>query len=452
MKSNLPLDALTILVFNAIEEHGGKVYIVGGTVRDLYLNQKLEVHDIDVEVYQLSLSKLLKVLSQFGDVNQVGKSFGILKLTCLPHVDFALPRKEVNSGNKHTDFNVVFDPNMDKKVAASRRDFTMNAMLYEYQTGNVLDFYNGKEDIDNKIIRMVNPESFKEDPLRVLRVARFVARYPFEVEEKTMEICQQMVLKGALEALSAPRVYEEYCQILLASRPSIGFEFLSQIGALPKYLEDLKQTMQRLDYHPEGSVWNHTMLVIDLAAQCKHKSSDPLAFMWSSLLHDIGKPITTTPTGSAPKHHLIGVDVFYAQCCNVIQSKKMQKYIATMIAHHMELMHMAKNNAKDIKYYRLLKDIDGIFPLTDLLLFTKCDKFGRLMDSSDNIKQLTLYVEGKMKRLGSKALKPCIDGEILLSLGYQPSPTFSKILDDAYTMQMQGRNKEDIIRQIKRKY
>jgi len=452
VKSKIPLDTLTSSIFDAIEEFGGKVYLVGGTVRDFYRNQTFHAYDLDVEVYQLTLSQLEKVLSQFGTVNVVGKCFGIVKVSCLPDVDFALPRKEISMGKKHTDFDVIFDPYMDKRVAAGRRDFTMNTLLYEYQTGAILDYYNGKEDIDSRLIRMVNPNAFKEDPLRILRAARFAARYQFDVEKKTMETCQKMVLKGALKALSTPRVYQEYCHILLAARPSLGFAFLSQVGALPKYLEDLKQTMQRLDYHPEGNVWNHTMLVIDLAAQTKHKSSYPLAFMWSCLLHDIGKPITTTPTGSAPKHHLVGVDVFRTQCTTLIQSKKMQTYIATMIAHHMELMHMAKNNAKDIKYYRLLKEIDGIFPITDLILFTKCDKFGRLMDSSKNIEQLTVYIEDKIKRLGIKALKPCITGKTLLSLGYQPSLNFSKMLEEAYTMQMQGMNKEDIIKEMKRKY
>lgn len=452
MKNKIPLDAFITTVFDAIEDSGGKVYIVGGTVRDLYINQQVDFHDIDVEVYHLSLPQLEEILSRFGTVNEVGKSFGILKLSTLSTIDFALPRQEINIGNKHTDFDVIVDEDMDMKLASSRRDITMNAMLYEYQTGRILDFYHGKEDINHKIIRMVNKKSFKEDPLRVLRVARFVAKYQFDVDSETISFCKEMVASRLLETLSQERVYEEYSNILMTSKPSAGFEFLLEVNALPKYLKDLVHTMQRLDYHPEGSVWNHTMLVIDLGALCKHKSSYPLAFMWSCLLHDIGKPSSTTPTGSAPKHHLIGTDIFREVCTQLITSKKMQKYIRTMIKYHMELMNMAKNNARDNVYYRLLKYIDGIFPLEDLILLTKCDKLGRAMNSHESIKKLETYMQDKIDRLGKTALVPCIDGETLISLGYQPSTKFSEILDDAYKMQMQGKSKEAIIKEIKRKY
>lgn len=448
----IELDALTTAVFDAIENHGGRVYIVGGTVRNLYIQETLVSHDLDVEVYHLSVEQLQQILSQFGIVNEVGKSFGILKVSSLPSIDFALPRKEINMGTKHTDIEVIVNPDMDLKIAASRRDITMNAMLYEYKTGRILDFYHGKDDINKKTIRMVNKNTFKEDPLRVLRVARFVAKYQFTVEDETKQFCQQMVRANMLETVSNERVYEEYSNILLTSKPSDGFLFLSEIGALPKYLEDLKVTKQRLDYHPEGNVWNHIMLVIDLAALSKQKASNPLAFMWSCLLHDIGKPKSTTSTGSAPKHHLVGVDVFNTYGSSLIQSKKMRKYIKVMIKNHMELMNMARNNARDRVYYRLLKEIDGIFPIEDLILMTKCDKLGRLRDGSESMKVLDSYLQDKIQRLGKKALVPCVDGEVLISLGYQPSIEFSNILDDAYTMQMQGRNKEDIIKEIKRKY
>jgi tRNA nucleotidyltransferase (CCA-adding enzyme) len=453
VKNKLVFDDITVAVFEAIEANGGEVYIVGGTVRDLYINQRIEdFHDIDVEVYHISLTKLQTVLATFGMVNEVGKSFGILKVSSLPKIDFALPRQEKTIGEKHTDFSVIVNPDMDKKIASSRRDITMNAMLYEYHSGRILDFYEGQKDIDLRQIRMVNKETFKEDPLRVLRVARFAAKYQFVVEEETKQWCQQMVQEGLLNTLSKERVYEEYCQILMCGQPSIGFTFLRSIGALPKYLEDLQTTMQRLDYHPEGSVWNHTMLVIDIAALCRQQSSYPLAFMWSCLLHDIGKPKKTTPEGSSPKHHLAGVDVFDQECRSLIPSKKMKSYIKTMILYHMEIMNMARNSARDKIYYRLLHDIDGILPLNDLWLLTKCDKLGRLRDGSEGINEAENYLQDKIERLGKDALVPCIDGEVLLSLGYLPGKQFSEMLKEAYVMQMQGNSKEAIIKEMKRKY
>ena len=269
----------------------GRVYLVGGIVRDMVMYQKVDYHDVDVEIYDLEIDEIIDILSQYGKVNEVGKSFGILKLDCLPNFDFALPRIERKKGQTHREFEVEVHKDLDMKTACCRRDFTINAMMYDYQNGKLIDYYQGREDIKNKCLKMVDEKTFYEDPLRVLRLAQFMSRFEFQVDLKTKEICQKMVNEGVLQYLSLERIQQEYNKLLMSSHPSTGLKFLLELNALIRPLETLVTCPQRLDFHPEGNVMNHTLLVVDLAALCKDKTSWPLAFMWSALLHDIGKPV-----------------------------------------------------------------------------------------------------------------------------------------------------------------
>lgn len=445
----MKLQPLAYDIFNDIQHHGGEVYIVGGSVRDDIL-QLHNSYDIDVEVYHLSYQQLYDILSQYGQVNTFGKSFAIMQLKSLPHYDFALPRKEKKTGTKHQDFDIIIDPDLPKEKAILRRDLTMNALMYDVQNNQIIDLCHGLDDIENKVIRCVNEDTFQEDPLRVLRIAQFVSRFEMQVEEKTKKLCQQMVQKHMLDHLSIERQYQEYCKILMSSRPSLGFMFLKDIGALPQYLYHLTQTQQRLDYHPEGDVFNHTMLVVDIAALCKDKVDEPLSFMWSCLLHDIGKPLVTTPEGHAPKHNEVGLDVFKE--VKIIQSKKQREYISTMIMYHMHLMNMARNHSRDIKYLRLLKLIDQKVSLNDLIWISCCDKLGRGRVAYEQYYDFWEYINDKIDRLGSQAQRPLVTGKDLLDIGFLPDDQMKLLLDEAYDLRLQGLNKEKILRSLKKKY
>ncbi|MEG0451864.1 MAG: HD domain-containing protein [Coprobacillus sp.] len=445
----MKLNKLAEDIFQDILNQGGQVYIVGGSVRDMVMgidNQK----DIDVEVYHLSYQELYDVLSRYGNVNTFGKSFAIMQLDKLKGYDFALPRKEIKAGVKHQDFDIIIDQNMSIEKAVLRRDLTINALMFDYQSQEIIDLYHGLDDIQNRIIRCVDKETFIEDPLRVLRIAQFIARFEMTVEKETFDLCVDMVKAGMLEHLSIERVYQEYCKILMSPKPSLGFEFLKQIHALPFYLQDLVTTSQRLDYHPEGDVFTHTMLVIDVAALMKEKTDEPLSFMWSCLLHDIGKPIVTTSDGHAPLHNEAGVEVF--KKVNIIQSHKQREYISTMIMYHMHLMNMAKNNARDISYLRLLKKIDDKISMNDLIYISRCDKLGRGRVSYEQYDIFEEFIEDKLNRLKDKAVKPIINGNILIENGFDKSSLFKEILNEAYDLQLQGLNTESILRSLKKKY
>lgn len=435
-------------VLDALSDKG-RVYLVGGIVRDMVMYQQVDYHDVDVEVYDLEIDEILEILSQYGHVNCVGKSFGILKLDSLPHFDFAMPRIERKNGVTHREFDVEVCKNLDLKIACKRRDFTINAMMYDYQNEELIDYYQGQEDIKNKCLRMVDEKTFAEDPLRVLRLAQFIARFEFQVDKQTKQICQKMVDEGQLQYLSLERIQQEYNKLLMSSHPSLGLKFLLELNAIIHPLETLVTCQQRLDYHPEGSVMNHTLLVVDLAALCKEKTSWPLAFMWSALLHDIGKPLVTTPEGKAPGHNESGVRVFNEYFSYFFTNKKMKQYIRTMIYYHMHLMNMMQNQSKDYSYYKLLKGIEGIFPLEDLVYMSKCDKLGRLANRPETISTLDQYVQEKVSKCGNHALKPLIDGKFLIDLGFKPNHNFKELLDWSYDLQMRGHDLKSIIQLLK---
>lgn len=427
----------------------GRVYFVGGIVRDMLLYGTVDYHDVDVEIYDIDLDELESILSKYGNVNAVGKCFGILKLDVLPHFDFAMPRIEYKNGLTHKDFDVKVDKNLDLKVACSRRDFTINAIMYDYKNEEIIDLYHGIDDLHHRILKMVNRETFQEDPLRVLRLAQFMSRLEFDVDDETKALCQEMVSQGMLKYLSQERILAEYNKLLMAQKPSLGIVFLLEIKALFEPLQDLANCQQRLDFHPEGNVMNHTLLVVDLAALCKDKTSWPLAFMWGALLHDIGKPRVTTPEGRAPGHNESGVDIFNEYFSSLFKDKKMKKYIKTMIFYHMHLLNMVRNNSKDYSFYKLLKGIDGIMPIYDLVYISKCDKLGRLINHPEMIEQLDAFIEDRVSRLGDQALKPLVRGQDLLNMGFLEGKELKTLLDWAYDLQMRGHSYESIMQLLK---
>ena len=449
MKNKYQFDYPVNEIFKDIESLNGRAFLVGGIVRDMLLYGKVDYHDVDVEIYGLTIEQLENILNKYGEVNCVGKSFGILKLDCLTNYDFALPRTEKKVGKYHQDFKVEVNKDLYFKVASSRRDLTINALMYEVKTGKIYDFYHGLDDLKRRTLKMVDRKTFPEDPLRVLRIAQFASRFDFYIEPETKKICKEMVKKGLLENLSNERVFQEYNKLLLSNHPSIGLSFLKEINALFPCLDVLSRTMQRLDYHPEGDVWRHTLLVTDLAALCCQKTGNPLGFMWGALLHDIGKPLVTTKEGHAPKHNEAGVKVFNEQLKAFIPDKKLQRYIKTIIYYHMHLMNIVRNGAKDYSYLKILKEIDGIIRIEDLILITKCDKLGRYKDEHESINNFDLVMKEKMARLGKTAKKPLVNGNDLKSLGIKESSKYRELLDWAYDLQLRGHDKPAILRMIK---
>ncbi len=437
----------------AIHHKNGKPYLVGGIVRDSLLNKLNSSQDFDIEVYGLSEKQLEEVLAEFGSVNCVGKQFGVFKVEGLSNVDFALPRLEVKDGINHRDFNISVNPMLDYNEALKRRDLTINAILYDPFTKELIDPYNGQQDISRKVLRYINRETFIEDPLRVLRVAGFRSRLEFDIDQDLKQCCKDMVESGSLECLSQERIFDEYQKILLkSSRPSLAFSFLREIGFLPKELANMIDCYQRADFHPEGDVWNHTMLVLDEAAKVRNKTDNPIGFMFASLLHDIGKPVVSTPEGKAPNHAPVGKDIAHRFMKYLRGSHELMNYVSMAVANHMKPMQLAKDNATSKKYLKLLSEIDGIITIQDLFELSKCDVAGRGFNNEKSIEMLDNYLDKMIKKHGDKKIEPVITGKDLLMLGYQENARFKEMLAFCYDLQLDEKDKKTIIEELKRKY
>jgi len=287
-------------ISSRVQERGGMVLVVGGFVRDLVmksLGQDLSPKDVDIEVYGLEMSELKEVLSEFGNINEVGEQFGVLKLGDL---DIAIPRSDSKKGAGHKGFEVKGDSKMQIREACKRRDLTINALALNPLTGEVIDAVGGLDDLINKKIRAVDPETFKDDPLRVLRVMQFAGRFGFSLDDETKEICKELVRNGSLKELSIERFEEEWKKLLLKSeRPSVGLEVARDIELISYYpeLQALIDCPQEHDWHPEGDVWTHTLMVLDEASKISRRENldakKSLVLLLSALCHDMGKPATT---------------------------------------------------------------------------------------------------------------------------------------------------------------
>ncbi len=450
MKFNL--DRTLDAILRDIESAGGKVFFVGGYVRDYLMSEHWESHDIDLEIFCFDIERLKQVLIKYGNVSEVGKSFGILKLDILNDVDFALAREEVKTGHGHQDFEIELFDELDIQRAAKRRDFTINAMYLEYATHKIHDPYHGRDDLKEKLLRMVSDETFKEDPLRVLRLAQFISRFNFKAEEKTQAECERIVAKGELKFLSDERIFNEYNKMLMGDYPSNGIKFLRDINGLLHQVQVLDSTPQRLDYHPEGNVLNHTMMVVDLASLVKQKAANPSYFMWANFLHDIGKAVVTTADLHAPNHSGVGSVIFEEELAHLIKSKEMNKYLKVMIQEHMSLMNMARKSNQEYNYLKLLHKIEGVVSLDELVLLTKCDKLGRSREGYHDYKLLTGFVGEMVELHGKSALKPFIRGRDLLDWGIKNHKEYSNILNTAYDMQLRGMQEPEIVKIIRGRY
>ena len=274
-----------VRIAELVREEGGRAFFVGGYVRDRLLGR--ENKDIDIEVHGITPEALTRLLGTLGEVTAFGKSFGVFGLRHCG-LDIAMPRSERAVGPGHQDFDCTLDPFIGTRQAALRRDFTVNALMEDILTGEVLDHFGGLRDLEEGVIRHIDDERFAEDPLRVLRGAQFAARFGFAVAPETVAVCRRM----DLNALSSERIFGELEKALLkAEHPSVFFGVLREMNQLDCWFPEIRDLIgvpQPKKYHPEGDVWNHTMQVLDQAAMMRGMAENPLGFLLSALCHDLG--------------------------------------------------------------------------------------------------------------------------------------------------------------------
>mgnify|MGYP003306031602 CR=1 FL=1 len=278
-----------IEIANKISKKGGTLYLVGGAVRDELLG--IKVHDEDYCVEGIDEKEFEEL---FPNAFKRGKFFGVYDID---GKEFALARTEKKIGKGHKEFDITTGKEIKIEEDLSRRDITINSIAKNVLTNEIIDPYNGRKDLENKIIRATT-NAFKEDPLRVYRVARFASLLNFKVEENTLKMMKE--LKEELNTLSEERVFDEFRKALKINKPSIFFEVLKKADVLDvhfKEIYDLIGKTQPEKHHPEGDSFNHTMIVVDKASEL----TDDLSIRFSALVHDFGKGLT--PKEMLPHHY-----------------------------------------------------------------------------------------------------------------------------------------------------
>jgi len=440
------------LIAKVLHEKDAKAIIVGGAVRDHFLG--LPCKDYDVEVYGLeSMDTLEALLSQYGSVNLVGKSFGVLKFTYEgEEYDFSFPRSEKKTGVGHRGFDVEVDGKLDFKTASRRRDFTINAMGYEIEKKAFIDPFGGLEDIKQKKLRHIEDETFIEDPLRVYRAVQFSARFGFELDIKTKKLCKEMVEKNMLDVLPKERVYLEWQKLLLkAPKPSQGFELMRELGIIERYFPELHAlvgVVQSTIWHPEGDVWVHTMMTVDEMATLvrsevlgKKSEKDKLRFLFAILCHDLGKAISTTVdddgTIRSIGHEKTGLALTKMLMYRLTDEHDFIESLLPLVEHHLKpsQFYAAKSGSKAIRNLATKVNIEA------LVTVAKADFLGRSTEEAltRNYKAgKWLLQKASELKVKTEPLPHLVQGRDLIDLGLEPSPQFKEILDEVYRLQLEG--------------
>ena len=444
-------DAFVRDLAKKIASKGGRVYYVGGYVRDEILGKPNK--DIDIEIHNISQHDLANILRQYGNVNEQGKSFGVLRVGKYD-IDISQPRREVKTGDKHTDFDVIVDPFMGTREAAKRRDFTMNALMKDVLTGDIIDHFGGLDDIKTKTIKHVDDNTFAEDSLRVLRAAQFSARFGFNIAPETKDIMRALDLSN----LPRERVNEEMKKAMTKSeKPSVFFDALRETNQLDVWFPEVKAMIyspQNERFHPEGDSYNHTMMVVDNLAKVRNESNKPYALMVAGLCHDFGKPLTVTWNEEKQIHQNIGhqeagIGPATAFLDRVVHDNSIKEYVLEAVEKHDEPLKLF--DAKS-KLTRTNVFFDGLKNPEDLILITCADRTDTTHMTEKDVEYYRDWLTDRLDSYKELMSKPEIMGKDLVEMGMKPSPEFTEILKDAHSRHLRYEDKETILKSIRKKY
>jgi tRNA nucleotidyltransferase (CCA-adding enzyme) len=365
-----------------------------------------------------------------------------------------MPRKETLRGRGHRDFDVFVDPFLGTNGAARRRDFTVNALMMDVLTGEIVDPYGGQEDLKAGVLRHVCDETFPEDPLRVLRGAQFAARIGFIMAPETIELCSRM----DLSTLPKERILMELEKALLkAERPSFFFEVLREMNQLDVWFPELKALIgveQNPRFHAEGDVWTHTMMVIDEAAKLRQEAAEPeggavaspLGFMLAAVTHDFGKAVCTEEIHGvihAYDHETKGLPLVDAFLRRLTSENKLIHYVRNLVELHMKPNTMAEAGSSVKNTMRLF---DRAVDPEGLVCIALADDLGRIRTGTAGGNEAFL-----MERLaGYRALmaRPYVMGRDLIEAGLTPGGDFTQILEYAHKLRLAGIEKDAALRQV----
>src|SRR6266702_3513866 len=433
---------------NAVRDAGGRAMLVGGCVRDELMGQQPK--DWDLEVYGIEPARLRELLDQFGSVNVVGEAFTVYKLGA--HLDISLPRRERKTGRGHRAFFVAGDPGMTVEEAAARRDFTINAILQDPLTGEIIDPFRGRPDLDNRTLRAVSLKTFAEDSLRVLRAVQFAARFGFQIDPETVDACRLIDLSD----LPSERIWGEIEKLLLrAHRPSIGLKWLHELHVIDQLFPEIKALIdvaQDPEWHPEGDVFVHTQLVVDRARELIDDLPYPrqVTVMLAALAHDFGKPSTTAFVDGrirSREHEEAGIApaAMFLDRLNIhtIDGYDVSSQVVALVRDHLRPgeFYKKRDEVGDGAFRRLARRCE----LDLLYRVAKADSLGRNAEWVPREKWYDAEAQDwfiKRTRdleVEAEAPAPLLLGRHLLEMGLQPGPRIGEITRAVYEMQLDGR-------------
>ena len=425
-----------------VSERGGRTFYVGGFVRDKILG--IENKDMDIEVHGVKPEVLCEILSEVGEPMSYGSSFGVYSLKGYD-IDIAMPRKEHATGKGHRDFEVFVDPFIGTAEAARRRDFTMNAVMEDVLTGELVDPFGGKQDLEKGIIRHIDSDTFVEDPLRVLRGAQFASRFGFNIADDTSDLFRSM----DLSALSMERVEDELKKALLkGKKPSVFFEVLRSADGLDVWFPEVKALIgieQDPKFHPEGDVWTHTMEVLDRAARYRYKTKNPYAFMLLALTHDFGKAVTTEVVNGrihAYDHETEGLPAIETFLRRITNESEVISYVLNMVPLHMKPNVVAASKSAVKVTNRMF---DRAAAPEDLIYFAMSDK--PVMSGDNPFTGDPEFLFERYELYEEMMSRPYVTGNDLIEKGLEPGEYFSDVLAYAHKLRLAGTEKESALKQ-----
>ena len=429
-----------VSIAKAVRDAGGRALVVGGWVRDHLRDPGHEPTNLDLEVFGVPAASLRALLETFGRVEAVGESFQVYKIGA---IDVSLPRRDSKAGRGHRGFIVSGDPDMSIEEAARRRDFTVNAISWDPLNGDYFDPFDGRGDLERRVLRVVDPETFADDSLRVLRAVQFAARLEFTLDEATAALCRQI----PLDDLPAERVWGELEKLLLAAkRPSIGFALALDLGVIDQILPEMKPLLgceQEPEWHPEGDVWVHTLMVIDKARELNGDLDRArlITVMLGAVCHDLGKPATTAFLDGRIRslnHEEAGVapTISLLDRLNIhtIDGFDVRAQVIGLTAHHLKPGMLRKaENVSDGAFRRLAQKVD----LELLARLARADCLGRTGDF--DCSAMDWFLE-RARALGveHRPPAPLLMGRHLLEMGLSPGPRVGEILQQVYEKQLDG--------------
>ena len=428
-------------IARASREEGGRALIVGGWVRDHLLGVHHDEPNIDLEVFDIPGDRLRALLETFGRVEAVGESFQVYKVG---GIDVSLPRRDSKAGRGHRGFVVTGDPDMSIAEAARRRDFTINAISWDPLTDEYFDPFDGRADLERRLLRAVDPQTFPDDSLRALRAVQFAARFRLTLTDETRALCRAM----PLDDLPSERVWGELEKLLLAPTPSIGFALALDLLIVDKLFPELEALVgceQEPEWHPEGDVWVHTIQVIDRARTRVDDLARPqqIAVMLGAVCHDFGKPATTAFIDGRIRsmdHEEQGVapTLSFLDRLNIhtIDGYDVRRQVAGIVAQHLKpgSWFKVRDEVGDGAFRRLAQKVD----LELLARVAKSDCEGRKPGNFD-CSAMDWFLE-RARALGveHRPPQPILLGRHLLELGLKPGPRVGEILKMVYEQQLDG--------------